>query len=152
MRLSTHFTLAEAEFSDTARRLGLNNSLPEELIPASKQLAEKILEPVRAKFGRPFSPTSWYRGPELNKAVRGAATSQHCKGEAVDIKIPGISNMDIAVFIRDNLEFDQLILEFWDGKNPNTGWVHVSLKASGANRKQVLNYNGKSYQTGLPNV
>lgn len=152
MRLSTHFTLAEAEFSDYALRHNINNKIPDE---ATKQkialVAEHVLEPVRVRFDRPFSPTSWFRCKALNSAIGGAATSQHVNGEAVDIKIPGVSNFDIAHWVKDNIDFDQLILECWDGVTPTSGWVHVSFVGSN-HRGSVLRYEHGSYFKGLPNA
>jgi hypothetical protein len=80
---------------------------------------------------------SGYRGPALNEAVGGSSNSQHCKGEAVDIECPGTGNYDVAKWIEDNLDFDQLILEFYTPGIPDSGWVHVSYKSEG-NRKQSL--------------
>lgn len=148
MNLSPHFTKAEAEKSHTAIRLGINNTLSEEHERNARNVAVHILEPCRRHFDKPFSPNSWYRGEELNKAVRGSKRSQHCTASAVDIEIPGVSNMELAQFIVENCEFDQLILEFYDGVNPASGWVHVSYAQN--NRGEVLRTaNGKQYEKGL---
>lgn len=112
------------------------------------RLANCILEPVRNHFGRPFTPSSGYRSSALNAAVGSKPTSQHTTGEAVDFEIPGIPNATVAEWIRDHLEFDQLILEFYEPADPASGWVHVSLKAAG-NRKQTLTINRDGVWPGL---
>ena len=103
---------------------------------------------MRRKFAMPFAPNSGYRSVELNKAIGGSVTSQHTLGEAVDIELPGVSNYDLAVWIAANLYFDQLILEDYTPGKPNSGWVHVSLKAFD-NRTNVLTYTKGRYITGL---
>jgi len=127
MQLTKHFTLAELTKSGTAMRLGIDNTPDKVVIENLKRLAVNILEPVRAHFGTPFSPSSTYRSSELNKAVGGAATSQHMAGNATDFEVPGIPNFELASYIRDTLFFDQLILEFPSATNPRAGWVHCSF-------------------------
>lgn len=113
-------------------------------------LCENVLEPVRTSFNIPFSPSSGYRSPELCKAIGSKPTSQHARGEAVDFEVPGMSNRDVAEFIQDNLDFDQLILEFYEEGDPNSGWIHVSYVSEG-NRKEVLTLTKENgYQFGLP--
>jgi hypothetical protein len=148
MFLSPHFTLSEMTKSQTAIRRGIKNEPSEDQIKNLKRLAKNILEPVGAEFGRPFSPSSGYRSQALNAAIGSKSTSQHTKGEAVDFEVPGIPNKKVAAWIRDHLEFDQLILEFHDPAVPNSGWVHVSLKGQG-NRRQVLTLNHKGVWAGL---
>lgn len=149
MNLSPHFTLAEAMASDYAARRGIDNTPPAAVVPRLEFVALTVLEPIRERFGS-FSPTSWYRCPELNMAIGGATDSQHVKGEAADIKLPAVSNLDLARWIRDNLTFDQLILECWDGATPSSGWVHVSRVASG-NRGQAGTFSKGRYDwTKLP--
>lgn len=148
MKLSTNFSLSEFTRSQTAARLGIDNTPPEEAIRAIEALCRYVLEEVREHFGKPVRISSGYRSPALNKAIGGAATSQHCRGEAADFEVVGVSNKLVAEWIRDNLIFDQLILECYDGVNPNSGWVHVSLQ--GGNRKQVLTYKrGSGYSDGI---
>ena len=151
MRLSKNFTLAEFTKSQTATRRGIDNTPEGEHLEAAKELFENVVQAVRDKFGLTVI-NSGYRGPELNEAVGGSAKSQHCKGEAVDIECPGNSNYDVAKWIEDNLDFDQLILEFYTPGIPDSGWVHVSYKPEG-NRKSVLTAmreDGKTvYKTGL---
>ena len=123
MNLSPHFTLDELTESATALRLGIDNTpLPWE-IEALTRLCEQILEPLREHFGKPVAVTSGYRSPRVNGAVGSKPSSQHCKGEAADIKIHGVPNLEIAEWIKANTEFDQCILEY-----PPGGWVHVSHK------------------------
>lgn len=152
MKLSQNFTVAEFSKSQTALRLGIDNEPQGEHLEAAKALFENVIQKVRDQFG-PTTINSGYRGPELNKAVGGSATSQHCKGEACDIEVPGVANAEIAQWILDNLEFDQLILEFYTPGIPDSGWVHVSYTTEGDNRKQVLTAmkeNGKTvYKAGL---
>ena len=145
MQLSKHFTLEEFEKSQTATRKGISNKAGSGEIKNLTDLCYGILEPVRAKFEKPIIITSGYRSPELCEAIGSKATSQHTKGEAVDFEIAGISNLQVALWIQNNTDFDQLILEFWKDGEPNSGWVHCSFK-EGSNRKQVLTYDGSSYK------
>jgi len=101
-----------------------------------KMICANILEPVRVHFDRPVIITSGFRSPELCVAIGSSTNSQHAKGEAADFEIPGVSNKELADWIHDNLPYDQLILEFFDGKDPNSGWVHCSHKPE--NRGQYL--------------
>ena len=150
MNLSKHFTLEEFEKSQTATRKGIKNKAGSGEIKNLGDLCYEVLEPVRVKFDKPVTITSGYRSPELSEAIGSKATSQHCKGEAVDMEVIGVSNLQVALWIENNLDFDQLILEFWTGE-ANSGWIHVSYK-DGSNRKQVLTYDGKSYTNGLPDA
>ena len=152
MRLSKNFTLAEFTKSQTATRRGIDNTPQGEHLEAAKALFENVVQAVRENFGVTVL-NSGYRGPELNEAVGGSSNSQHCKGEAVDLECPGTSNYEVAKWIEDNLDYDQLILEFYTPGIPDSGWVHVSYTANGENRKQSLTAmkeNGKTvYKTGL---
>ena len=145
------FTLAEFTKSQTALRKGLDNTPGPEHLNAARELFAKVVQPIRDKFG-PTVINSGYRGKKLNKAVGGSSKSQHCKGEAVDIECPGTGNYDVSKWIEENLDFDQLILEFYTPGIPDSGWVHVSYKSEG-NRKSVLTAmkeNGKTvYKPGL---
>lgn len=136
VRLSTNFTLQEFTKSQTALRQGIDNTPDDEHLENAKELFENIVQQVRDNFGVTVI-NSGYRGPALNEAVGGSATSQHCKGEAVDIECPGTPTYDVAKWIEENLEFDQLILEFYTPGIPDSGWVHVSYNAEN-NRKSVL--------------
>jgi hypothetical protein len=151
MKLSKHFTLQEFTKSQTATRLGLKNQPSPEHIVRLEALCENVLEPVRVFFNIPFSPSSGYRSPELCKAIGSKPTSQHARGEAVDFEVPGLSNRDVAQWIVDNLDFDQLILEFYEEGDPNSGWIHVSYVDGDKNRKEVLTLTKENgYQFGLP--
>jgi hypothetical protein len=146
--LSDHFSLAEMTKSQTAERRNLPNNPDKDAIEAMKLLCINILEPVRNHFDKPFTPSSGFRSAELCVAMGSSVSSQHTKGEAADFEVPGVSNLDLATWIVGNLDFDQLILEFYKGGN--TGWVHCSFKQEG-NRRDVLTYQGKEsgYQKGL---
>jgi len=136
VRLSKNFSLQEYTKSQTATRQGLDNTPNEEHLASATALFENVVQKVRDHFGVTVI-NSGYRGPALNTAVGGSSNSQHCKGEAVDIECPGTGNYDVAKWIEDNLDFDQLILEFYTPGIPDSGWVHVSYKSEG-NRKQSL--------------
>lgn len=154
MKLSDHFTLSEMTRSGTAEKRGLDNTPDNAAIEALKALCENVLEPLRVEIGKPIRVNSAYRAPEVNAAVGGSKTSQHCKGEASDVEIDGMPNIELAQKVIDmGLPFDQLILEFYTPGEPNSGWVHVSHKLNGEQRGQVLTaarVNGKTvYSTGL---
>ena len=153
MQLSKHFKLEEFTKSQTAIRKGINNEAGSGEIKNLTDLCYTVLEPVRAKFDKPIIITSGFRSEELCEAIGSKKTSQHAKGQAVDFEIAGVSNLQIAVWIEANCDFDQLILEYWkeEDKDPNSGWVHCSY-VEGSNRKQVLRYDGKKYENGLPDM
>lgn len=139
MQLSEHFNLKEFTKSETAIRKRIDNTPNAEHAQNLKNVCEKILEPVRRHFGKPVRINSGYRGPALNAAVGGSSKSQHCNGEAIDFEIDGLPNPDLAKWVAENCEFDQIILEFYDPKEgPNSGWVHASYTSKGQNRKQKL--------------
>ena len=152
MRLSKNFTLAEYTKSQTALRNHIDNTPNEQHLEAAKELFDKVVQPVRDRFG-PTVINSGYRGPELNERVGGSPSSQHCLGEAVDIECPGVANYDVAMWIAKNTDFDQVILEFYEPGIPDSGWVHVSYKANGDNRglglTAVKEDNRTVYKTGL---
>lgn len=138
MKLSEHLELAEVIRSESAKRRGISNMPTEEHIKNLKLIAENIFEPIRANFRQPIRISSGYRSQALNAAIGGAMKSQHSSGEALDIDMEGtaLSNKEIFIFIKDKLNFDQLIWEFGNKNEPD--WVHVSYKANGQQRKQVL--------------
>ena len=136
-RLTEHFTLAEMIVSPTAKRLGIPNAPTAEHIENMRYCCEKILEPVRAKFG-PVTINSSYRAPLVNKAVGGSKTSQHVNGQAIDFEVKGVDNKKVADWVADNLEFDQVILEFYSAGDKNSGWVHASIKKEGGNRRMRM--------------
>tara|TARA_B100001027_G_scaffold215488_2_gene189549 strand:+ start:934 stop:1395 length:462 start_codon:yes stop_codon:yes gene_type:complete len=137
MRLSKNFLLAELIKSQTATRKGIDNEPSEEHINNLIHLAETVLQPIRDEFGRPVVISSGYRSPELCEAIGSSAKSQHAKGEAADFEVPGMDNMQLAMWISRNTKFDQLILEFYEPGDPNSGWVHCSAVKEGS-RAQVL--------------
>ena len=120
--------------------------------PGTVVLFDKVVQPVRDHFG-PTVLNSGYRGPELNEAVGGSSKSQHCKGQAADIEVPGVPNAELAEWIKENCDFDQLILEFYTPGIPDSGWVHVSYVSEEDNRKSILTasrIDGKTqYSVGL---
>jgi hypothetical protein len=140
MKLSQHLSLSEVTRSESAKRNGISNMPTEQHIANFKLLAEKVFEPVRVHFGVPIHISSAYRSIELNRVVKGSLTSQHCTGEAIDVDMDGspsgVTNKMVFDYIKDNLEFDQLIWEFGTKDNPD--WVHVSYESTGRQRKQVL--------------
>jgi|TARA_B110000208_G_C11596365_1_gene368297 hypothetical protein len=144
MKLSGHFSLAELTKSQTATRKGIDNKPTLEHIENLTELCVQILEPTRRNFGKPMVITSGYRSEELCEAIGSRTTSQHAKGEAADFEMFGIDNKELAKYIKNNLVFDQLILEFYNPDDPSSGWVHCSYSKE-ENRKQSLLYNGKDY-------
>jgi putative chitinase len=137
--LSPHFSLKELTRSETATRKGIDNTPNATHLQNLTLVCKHILEPVRNHFGKPVQINSAYRGPKLNAAVGGSAKSQHCNGEAVDFEIDGMSNYELAKWVAENTDFDQVILEFYNPKEgPNSGWVHASYSSSGKQRKSIL--------------
>jgi hypothetical protein len=139
MKLSNYLSLAEVTRSDTAKRKGISNEPTAEHLENLKTIAVDVFDKVREYFGVPIFVSSGYRSAALNKAIGGSATSDHNLGRALDLDQDGhgngVTNADVFKFIKDNLEFDQLIWEFGTDKNPD--WVHVGYR-KGANRKQIL--------------
>lgn len=147
MRLSKNFTLNELTKSQTALRMGIDNEpTPWDLYNLT-QLCDNILQPVREHFGRPVTISSGYRSVELCKAIGSSSNSQHTKGQAADFEIAGVDNKEVAEWIRDTLDFDQLILEFYEEGEPSSGWIHCSYAED--NRGSVLKYDGKNYTEGF---
>jgi len=136
MKLSQHFSYQEFIKSQTALRKGINNEPDDAQLYSMKMVCMNILEPIRTTFERPVIITSGFRSPELCVAIGSSTNSQHAKGEAADFEIPGVSNKEVADWIHENLPNDQLILEFFDGKDPNSGWIHCSHKPE--NRGEYL--------------
>ena len=137
MHLTQNFTLHEMTKSETALRLGLDNTPPHDVIINLRILCENVLQPIRNYFQTGVKVNSGYRSPEVNVAVGGSHTSDHCWGMAADIEIPGIPNYELAVWIKENLYFKQLILEFYTLGVPDSGWVHVSYDPNNL-RNQVM--------------
>lgn len=138
--------------SETALRHDMDNTPGEEEIENLKRLAEKVLQPVRDHYGKGVKVNSGYRHPEVNAKVGGSKTSDHCKGQAADIEIPGVANAELAKWVAENLDFTQVILEFYTQGIPDSGWVHVSYDPANL-KKQTLTavkQNGKTvYLPGL---
>ena len=144
--ISKNFQLHELVRSEIAARRGIDNSITNlEYLHNAIRTARRILQPIRDAFG-PITPNSVYRCQELERALKDKPSewvshSQHTVGEAADIEVPGVTNIDLTYWVRANLEFDQLILECYDpAQGPNSGWVHVSIKHNGDNRSEVRSY------------
>ena len=137
MKLTANFSVLELTKSQTAERKGIDNTPSPEHQENLRLLCEAVLQPVRDHFSRVVSVSSGYRSPELCEAIGSKSTSQHARGEAADFEIFGISNKVLADYINETLHYDQLILEYWNESDPNSGWVHCSF-SEGNNRKQYL--------------
>jgi zinc D-Ala-D-Ala carboxypeptidase len=147
MKLSRNFSLGELTKSQTALRMDIdNNPTPEDLYNLHL-LCDNILQPVREHFGRAVTISSGYRSEDLCVAIGSSRKSQHAKGKAADFEIFGVDNKEVAEWIRDVLDFDQLILEFYNEDDPSSGWVHCSYAED--NRGSVLRYDGTNYIEGL---
>lgn len=145
MKLSENFSLEELTKSQTATRLGIDNTPDMTAIINLRALCKNVLQPIRDNFGIPFSPNSGFRSLELNEKLGSSSTSQHCKGQAVDIEVPTMSNLELANWCSTMLDFDQIILEFYKEKEPSSGWVHISYNIE-SNRKKYLSFDGKQYK------
>ena len=140
MKLTANITLDEMTKSDIAERKGINNNPSPKQIDNLKALAVNILQPVRSEFDKPLIIRSGFRCAELNIEIGSSINSQHCadnNSAAADFEIPGVDNKELAQWIRDNLIWDQIILEFYKEGEPSSGWVHCSY-SSDLNRKQSL--------------
>lgn len=136
-QLTANFSLHELSKSETALRMGFDNTPDDEATENLRLLCEKVLQPVRDHYGKGVKVNSAYRSPESNAAVGGSKTSDHCKGMAADIEIPGVANADLAQWIMDNLEYTQLILEFYTPGIPDSGWVHVSYDPNNLKKQEL---------------
>ena len=137
MKLSKNFSVDEMPKSQTATRKGIDNTPSPTHQTNLKSLCTSILQPVREHFSQVVTVSSGYRSEELCLAIGSKITSQHAKGEAADFEIFGISNKELADYIHEHLDYDQLILEYWKESDPNSGWVHCSY-SEGNNRRQYL--------------
>jgi hypothetical protein len=137
MNLSANFTLKELTRSDTAIRLGHDNTPNDEALENLYTLCKQVLQPVRDHFGKSVTINSGYRNPATNQATGGSSTSDHCKGMAADIEIAGVANADLAQWIMDNLDYTQLILEFYTQGIPDSGWVHVSYDPENLKKQEL---------------
>ncbi len=145
MMLSTHFSLSELTKSETATRKGIDNTPNGTEIENLIILCNEILEPVREHYGVPFVPNSGYRGLDLNRAIGSSDKSQHVTGNAVDFEVPGFDNKEVALWVMENCDFDQLILEFYKEGEPTSGWVHCSYDASKTHRKSARIFDGRTW-------
>ena len=140
MKISEHLDLSELIRSESAKRKNIDNMPSSDIIDNLKKLAEQVFEPIRNNFRVPIIISSGFRCVKLNASIGGAASSQHCKGEAIDIDMDGtpndVTNAMIFHYIKEKLDFDQLIWEF--GTNDNPDWVHVSYSHTGKQRKEIL--------------
>jgi len=146
MNLTANFSLSEMVKSETALRHDMDNTPGEAEIASLRLLCEKILQPVRDHYGKGVKVNSGFRHPDVNAKVGGSKTSDHCKGQAADIEIPGVPNADLAVWIMENLEYTQLILEYYQIGVPDSGWVHVSYDPANL-KKQNLTATKKDGKT-----
>ena len=131
-KISKHITYKEATHSNTAIRLGIKNEPKIDQLDAMKYVANMVFEPARSHFNKPIRINSFFRSVTLNNKIGGSSSSQHCKGEAIDMDAIGFSNEELFNYIKDNLKFDQLINEY------NYSWIHVSYKLIGKNRNMVM--------------
>ena len=138
MKLSNNFSLAELVKSQTAERKGIHNKPETDAVENLIHLAETVLQPVRNHFGKPVMISSGYRSPELCEAIGSSSKSQHAKGEAADFEIPGVDNKELATWIKENCDYDQLILEFYNEGDPNSGWVHCSISKTQSRRERLI--------------
>tara|TARA_R110002020_G_scaffold34847_1_gene105758 strand:+ start:6984 stop:7430 length:447 start_codon:yes stop_codon:yes gene_type:complete len=143
--LSTHFSLSELTKSETATRKGIDNTPNGTEIENLIILCSEILEPVREHYGVPFVPNSGYRGLDLNREIGSSDKSQHVTGNAVDFEVPGFDNKEVALWVMENCDFDQLILEFYKEGEPTSGWVHCSYDASKTHRKSARIFDGRTW-------
>jgi len=152
MNLSANFSLHEMCKSETALRMGFDNTPDDEATENLRLLCEKVLQPVRDHYGKGVKVNSAYRSPESNAAVGGSKTSDHCKGMAADIEIPGVANADLAQWIMDNLEYTQLILEFYTPGIPDSGWCHISYDPNNLKKQELTATKVAGKTTYLPGL
>ena len=146
-KLSQNFKLKEFEKSFVAKRKNIDNCVHDkETFKSLEKLCKNIVQPIRNHFKIPFSPNSGYRSITLNRYIGSSDTSQHVLGQAVDLEIPGVNNEELFNFIKDELDFDQVILEYYDGVDPSSGWVHVSYVSNKDNRNRAMTFDGDHYR------
>ena len=136
--ISAHISYKEGVYSITATRKGIDNTPNDEQLSSMELVAEEIFEPLRTWVGGPIKINSFFRSPDLNKSIGGSSKSQHCKGQAIDIDdtFGKVTNAEMYHYIKDNLDFDQMIWEFGDDDNPD--WVHISYVSAQKNRNRCL--------------
>ena len=147
MRLSDHFSLSELTKSETAIREGIENIPGDAAVENLILVCNEILEPVRDHYGVPFSPNSGFRCLELNREIGSSDKSQHVEGKAVDFEIPGEDNKEVALWVKENCDFDQLILEFYREGEAASGWVHCSYDVDRVHRMSANIFDGKNWIT-----
>jgi hypothetical protein len=152
VNLSANFSLHEMTKSETALRMGFDNTPDDEATENLRALCENVLQKVRDHYGKGVKVNSAYRSPESNAAVGGSKTSDHCKGMAADIEIPGVANADLAQWIMDNLDYTQLILEFYTPGIPDSGWVHVSYDPANLKKQELTATKVAGKTTYLPGL
>ena len=152
MRLSKNFSLEEMTRSMVASRKGIDNTPGAGEIKNLENVCYEILEPVRAHFDKPIMVSSGYRSEALCEAIGSKKTSQHAQGRAVDFELNGVPNIQVAYWLTNNVDFDQCILEYYKPEDGAAGWIHVSYNEKGSNRKQILTFDGKRYDNGLPEM
>ena len=145
MMLSDHFSLEELTKSSTAVRKGIDNDPDSTARENLIVLCSEILEPVRTHYGIPFVPNSGFRCLELNREIGSSDRSQHVTGNAVDFEVPGVDNKEVALWVKENCDFDQLILEFYKEGEPASGWVHCSYDVDKEHRKSARIFDGKTW-------
>ena len=146
-KLSQNFKLKEFEKSFVAKRKNIDNCVHDkETFKSLEKLCKNIVQPIRNYYKIPFSPNSGYRSITLNRYIGSSDTSQHVLGQAVDLEIPGVNNEELFNFIKDELDFDQVILEYYDGVDPSSGWVHVSYVSNKDNRNRAMTFDGDHYR------
>ena len=145
--ISKHVSYKEGVYSATATRRGIDNDPNDEQLANMELVAEKVFEPLRKYVGGPIKINSFFRSEKLNKRIGGSSKSQHCKGQAMDIDdtLKVVANSDMYNYIKNNLDFDQLIWEFGDDENPN--WIHVSYVSEEDNRRRCLRAYRKNRKT-----
>ena len=151
MKLTKNYTLSELTKSQTAVRKNIKNEPSTAHVENLIHLAETVLQPVRDHFGKPVVISSGYRSRELCEAIGSSSKSQHARGEAADFEIMGVDNMQLAMWSNKNTDFDQLILEFYEPGDPNSGWVHCSAVKEGS-RGQVLKASKVEGRTKYENI
>ena len=147
MSISKHISYKEGVYSRTAMRRGIKNNPNAEQMQNMVAIAEEVFEPLRAYVGGPIKINSFFRSPELNKAIGGSSKSQHCHGQAIDLDdtFGKATNAEMYEFIKQNLDFDQMIWEFGDDKSPD--WVHISYVSPDQNRNRCLKAERKNGKT-----
>ena len=150
MQLSKNFSLNELVKSQTAMRLGINNTPSSQEIFNLKNLCENVLQRVRDRFKEPVIINSGYRSVKLCKAIGSSGKSQHAKGQAADIEVMNLDNKVVAEWIKNNLIYDQLILEFYKESDPQSGWIHISYVNDNPRKQSLKAYKDKGKTRYVP--